>query len=174
MLFSFRRSSTAANPGSGSCSKESSPDISSGRSDSKTATISFSKRESSPGVTFKFGDDDDSASVGTQSTSQSALPATNTSLQKTPSRKSTDSSGGDAALELPGEKTFEMSLNNILNKCSETSLDKTSDSRDDPKKSDRKKKSTPWYSVSFVHMCIIDRMGMIFSQNVLQKKYLNS
>lgn len=126
-----RRSSTAVQ-GAGSQSKESSPDMSSGRTESRNASISFSKRESSPGVTFKFGGDDDSISH---------------TPQKTPSRKSTDSSGGDI-MELPGEKSFEMSLNQILNKCSETSLDKTSDSREDQKKSDRKKKSTPWYTVS--------------------------
>ncbi|XP_052804173.1 protein Aster-B-like isoform X2 [Mya arenaria] len=126
-------------------SKESSPEVGKALLGRKASSSSF-KRESSPNVTFMFADDSSSIT--------DSLPG-GSGLQKTPSRKSTDSSdsqkggeGRDGSIDL-GEKSFESSLNMILNKCSETSLEVISDGREDGKKSgsDRKKKSTPWYSM---------------------------
>jgi hypothetical protein len=135
MFFFDRRSSgalasklsTASQP---STSKEGSPEITSGRYDNK---------DTSSGITFNVTDSDMSGATGSPVRGG------------TPSRKSTDSSdsqkGFEQSMDL-GEKSFETSLNNILNKYSETSLDVTTDGKDDSKKSNRKKKSTPWYTVN--------------------------
>lgn len=123
----------------GSTSKEGSPDTSSYRYDKEPS--SPSKRAASPGITFSASGVDGVSDTG---------GATGSPVRGgTPSRKSTDSSDSQKGFEQMdlGGKSFETSLNNILNKCSETTLDGTTDGKDDPKKSDRKKKSTPWYSI---------------------------
>ncbi|KAL4229245.1 Protein Aster-B [Mactra antiquata] len=141
-----RRSSAAlSSAGRGSSpltntSKEGSPDSSSNRKDSRDGSTT-DKPDSSLAVAFSI--DGDSFSEMNGATGSPARTGT-------PSRKSTDSSDSARGYELAmdiGERSFESSLNNILNKCSETSYDVTSDGKDDSKKSDRKKKSTPWYSM---------------------------
>lgn len=141
----FRRSSgvlssrmSSQSPG---MSKEGSPDTNSLRYDKDNS--SPPKRTASPGITFIASTTDNVTDGG---------GATGSPVRgSTPSRKSTDSSdsqkGFEQSMDL-GEKSFETSLNNILNKYSETSLDVTAEGKDDPKKSDRKKKSSPWYTVS--------------------------
>lgn len=147
-VFIFRRSSGAlssagrASSPISSTSKEGSPDSSSNRKDAKDGGAD--KHDSCPSVSFSItsGDSLNDVSGSTNSPVRTV----------TPSRKSTDSSDSQRGYELAmeGEKSFESSLNNILNKCSEASYDVSSavDGKDDSKKSDRKKKSTPWYTVS--------------------------
>ncbi|KAH3699221.1 hypothetical protein DPMN_074177 [Dreissena polymorpha] len=94
-------------------------------------TICFTNHEHSPNVTFSvFGDD---------SSVTDSIASTSSGMQRGAVRRSTGS------LDL-GEKSFENSLNHILNKCSATSLEVVSDIKDEAKKAVHKKKNTPWYT----------------------------
>lgn len=123
-------------------SKEGSPEATSVRHDCKNSSVSFTKRDNTADINVTVPKSDSAGDLG---------GATNSPVRLgTPSRKS-DSSDSQKGLEQTmelGEKSFETSLNHILNKCSETSLDVATEVKDDTKKTDKKKKSTPWYSVS--------------------------
>ena len=141
--------------------KESSPDCSSGstsladRDSLSVHSNTNSKRESSPAVSFTLSEGQSNYDRG--SGSDIATPPSDLNSP----RKSTDSGDsfrGNSTSDMDQAdhtKNFEKSLNKILTKCSiENAVDipdgetKGDDSTLKPPKSERKKKSVPWYSVS--------------------------
>lgn len=117
-------------------SKEGSP-VSAG-SRLEVRDTGLSKRDSSPGICFSVPSTDSDVNDGSQANTPARVIGPKKSLE-------VGDVNGTPTPDI-SEKSFETSLNSILNKCSETSLDMTSDGKDD-KKTDRKKKSQPWYTM---------------------------
>ena len=128
---------------------------SSEHSTSSSTHDNLKQRSSTPSISFSVADgvklDLEAQSLGTGD-------------KGTEPHKSLDGSESQKSENEPPdlrEKCFEKSLNTILDKCSETSMDLTLDSRDSKtleepsnpvkpsgKSTERKKKSVPWYTVS--------------------------
>ena len=142
--------------------KESSPEFSSGsasftdRETIPSPTVVFSKRESSPSVSFTISDSQSVNEKGLVNDASVSISDFNSSRKSTDSGDSIRGHSPSDTDQADQAKSFEKSLNNILNKCSiENTVDIEGETKGDDStlkaaKSERKKKSVPWYSVSAV------------------------
>ena len=121
-------------------------------------------KESTPSISFSVAD---GVKLDIEAPSSAASDKSGDFSQG--GRRSSDGTESPKSVETdPADlRGFEKSLNTILDKCSEPSVDLTLDSRDTQsveetatpvksgKSAERKKKSVPWYTVSFF-LCNLD------------------
>ena len=158
--FVFRKSSTALSRSPSLPKTHSRKNSSTDMSTNSGTHDNQRSKESTPSISFSVAD-----GVKLDLNAQSAVASEKSAESSQGARRSFDGSESPKCAETDPadlrEKCFEKSLNTILDKCSETSLDLTLDARDTksveetvtPGKSgklaERKKKSVPWYTVSF-------------------------